>query len=120
MCRMLGYVTRTPTTLADLLGEQDLQDFAELSRKHGRLAGRRRYTRHVVPPPRSGRPGLVMLPPRCVRSHGLPPGHCREVVSSEADQLIRAELARAARQLERQLPLGLFQLYLEGARINED
>jgi predicted glutamine amidotransferase len=35
MCRMLGYVTRTPTTLADLLGEQDLQDFAELSRKHG-------------------------------------------------------------------------------------
>jgi hypothetical protein len=32
---MLGYVTRTPTTLADLLGEQDLQDFAELSRKHG-------------------------------------------------------------------------------------
>ena len=35
MCRMLGYVTRTPVTLADLLGEQDLQDFAELSRKHG-------------------------------------------------------------------------------------
>jgi predicted glutamine amidotransferase len=35
MCRMLGYVTRTPTTLADLLGEQDLQDFAGLSRKHG-------------------------------------------------------------------------------------
>jgi predicted glutamine amidotransferase len=35
MCRMLGYVTRTSTTLADLLGEQDLQDFAELSRKHG-------------------------------------------------------------------------------------
>ena len=35
MCRMLGYVTRTPATLADLLGEQDLQDFAELSRKHG-------------------------------------------------------------------------------------
>jgi predicted glutamine amidotransferase len=35
MCRMLGYVTRTPATLADLLGEPDLQDFAELSRKHG-------------------------------------------------------------------------------------
>ena len=35
MCRMLGYVTRTPATLPDLLGEQDLQDFAELSRKHG-------------------------------------------------------------------------------------
>ena len=35
MCRMLGYVNRTPTTLPDLLGEQDLQDFAELSRKHG-------------------------------------------------------------------------------------
>ena len=35
MCRMLGYVTRTPATLPDLPGEQDLQDFAELSRKHG-------------------------------------------------------------------------------------
>jgi Glutamine amidotransferases class-II len=35
MCRMLGYVTRTPATLADLLGEQDLQDLAELSREHG-------------------------------------------------------------------------------------
>lgn len=35
MCRLLGYVTRTPTTLADFLGEQDLQDFAEWSRKHG-------------------------------------------------------------------------------------
>jgi hypothetical protein len=33
---MLGYVTRTPTTLADLLGEQDLQDFAELSRSTAR------------------------------------------------------------------------------------
>ena len=35
MCRMLGYVTRTPATSAGLLGEQDLQDFAELSHKHG-------------------------------------------------------------------------------------
>ncbi|MDQ1545095.1 MAG: hypothetical protein QOK08_2733 [Actinomycetota bacterium] len=34
MCRLLGYVTRTPTTLAELLGEADLQEFAELSRKH--------------------------------------------------------------------------------------
>ena len=26
MCRMLGYVTRPPAILADLLGEQDLKD----------------------------------------------------------------------------------------------
>lgn len=35
MCRLLGYVTRTPTTLVGLLGEQDLAAFIELSRKHG-------------------------------------------------------------------------------------
>jgi predicted glutamine amidotransferase len=34
MCRLLGYVSRTPTTLAELLGEADLQEFTELSRKH--------------------------------------------------------------------------------------
>src|ERR1700758_2659147 len=35
MCRLLGYVTRTPATLADLLGEADLFEFTELSCKHG-------------------------------------------------------------------------------------
>ena len=35
MCRLLGYVTRTPTTLADLLGEAELFEFTELSCKHG-------------------------------------------------------------------------------------
>jgi predicted glutamine amidotransferase len=35
MCRLLGYVTSTPTTLADLLGEADLLEFTELSCKHG-------------------------------------------------------------------------------------
>jgi predicted glutamine amidotransferase len=34
MCRLLGYVTRTPTTLADLLGEKELDEFTELSCKH--------------------------------------------------------------------------------------
>ncbi|GAA4560901.1 class II glutamine amidotransferase [Planotetraspora kaengkrachanensis] len=35
MCRLLGYVTRTPTTLAQLLGEAELHEFTELSCKHG-------------------------------------------------------------------------------------
>jgi predicted glutamine amidotransferase len=35
MCRLLGYVTRTPAALADLLGEEDLFEFTELSCKHG-------------------------------------------------------------------------------------
>ena len=35
MCRLLGYVTRTPAALAELLGEQDLFEFTELSCKHG-------------------------------------------------------------------------------------
>jgi predicted glutamine amidotransferase len=35
MCRLLGYVTSTPTTLADLLGEDELHEFTELSCKHG-------------------------------------------------------------------------------------
>lgn len=35
MCRLLGYATRTPASLAELLGERDLADFTELSCKHG-------------------------------------------------------------------------------------
>jgi predicted glutamine amidotransferase len=35
MCRLLGYVTRTPAALAELLGEGDLFEFTELSCKHG-------------------------------------------------------------------------------------
>lgn len=35
MCRLLGWVARKPTTLAALLGQQDLFDFTELSGKHG-------------------------------------------------------------------------------------
>jgi predicted glutamine amidotransferase len=35
MCRLLGYVTATPATLADLLGEDELHEFTELSCKHG-------------------------------------------------------------------------------------
>jgi predicted glutamine amidotransferase len=34
MCRLLGYVTRTPTPLAALLGEAELHEFTELSCKH--------------------------------------------------------------------------------------
>lgn len=34
MCRLLGYASRTPVTLTDLLGEDELQGFVELSRKH--------------------------------------------------------------------------------------
>jgi predicted glutamine amidotransferase len=35
MCRLLGWAARTPTTLAELLGEADLEAFTALSRKHG-------------------------------------------------------------------------------------
>ena len=35
MCRLLGWAARTPRTLADLLGEEDLEEFTALSRKHG-------------------------------------------------------------------------------------
>jgi predicted glutamine amidotransferase len=35
MCRLLGWATRVPVSLADLLGEKDLDDFTELSCKHG-------------------------------------------------------------------------------------
>jgi predicted glutamine amidotransferase len=34
MCRLLGWTTRVPTTLADLLGEHDLRAFTELSVQH--------------------------------------------------------------------------------------
>jgi predicted glutamine amidotransferase len=34
MCRLLGWASRTPTTLADLLGSENLTDFTELSVKH--------------------------------------------------------------------------------------
>jgi predicted glutamine amidotransferase len=34
MCRLLGYVSRTPTTLAELLSEDELNEFTELSCKH--------------------------------------------------------------------------------------
>jgi predicted glutamine amidotransferase len=35
MCRLLGWAARAPRTLADLLGEEDLEAFTALSRKHG-------------------------------------------------------------------------------------
>ena len=35
MCRLLGWVTHAPTTPRDLLGDEDLLDFTELSVKHG-------------------------------------------------------------------------------------
>lgn len=34
MCRLLGFVTRRPVTLADLLGGEDLRAFTELSSRH--------------------------------------------------------------------------------------
>lgn len=34
MCRLLGFVSRTPTTLTELLGEDELAGFVELSRRH--------------------------------------------------------------------------------------
>jgi predicted glutamine amidotransferase len=48
MCRLLGWTTRTPTTLSDLLGEDDLADFTELSAKHGNGWGVARSTRRRV------------------------------------------------------------------------
>jgi predicted glutamine amidotransferase len=35
MCRLLGWAARTPVTLADLLGEAELDAFTSLSTKHG-------------------------------------------------------------------------------------
>ena len=47
MCRLLGWATRAPTTLSDLLGS-DLADFTELSTKHGDGWGLARSTRRGV------------------------------------------------------------------------
>jgi predicted glutamine amidotransferase len=35
MCRLLGWATRAPTTLLDLVGAEDLGTFSELSSRHG-------------------------------------------------------------------------------------
>ena len=35
MCRLLGFVSRHPATLRELLGEEELAEFTELSLKHG-------------------------------------------------------------------------------------
>jgi predicted glutamine amidotransferase len=35
MCRLLGWAASSPRTLAELLGDEDLDDFTALSRKHG-------------------------------------------------------------------------------------
>src|SRR4051794_15495367 len=35
MCRLLGWASRVPTSLLDLLGQDDLNDFTALSGKHG-------------------------------------------------------------------------------------
>jgi len=49
VCRLLGWTTRVPTTLSDLLGAEDLADFTELSAKHPDGWGVARSTgRHVV------------------------------------------------------------------------
>jgi predicted glutamine amidotransferase len=45
VCRLLGWSTREPTTLSELLGDEDLADFAELSAKHGDGWGVARSTR---------------------------------------------------------------------------
>src|SRR5206468_4104121 len=34
MCRLLAYASRTPVTLSDLLGTDELAEFTDLSRKH--------------------------------------------------------------------------------------
>jgi predicted glutamine amidotransferase len=47
MCRLLGWATRVPTTLRNLLGAE-LADFAELSTKHGDGWGVARGTRRGV------------------------------------------------------------------------
>jgi predicted glutamine amidotransferase len=48
MCRLLGWATRVPTTLTDLLGAGDLGGFTELSTKHGDGWGVARSTRRGV------------------------------------------------------------------------
>ena len=48
MCRLLGWTTRVPTTLDELLGADDLAAFTELSTKHGDGWGAARATRRRV------------------------------------------------------------------------
>jgi predicted glutamine amidotransferase len=48
MCRLLGWATRQPTTLRDLVGDQDLLAFTELSAKHGDGWGVARATQDGV------------------------------------------------------------------------
>jgi predicted glutamine amidotransferase len=48
MCRLLGWASRVPTTLLDLLGEEDLNAFTELSSKHADGWGLARSTRGGV------------------------------------------------------------------------
>jgi len=48
VCRLLGWTTRVPTTLSELLGEEDLAQFIELSAKHGDGWGMARSTRRGV------------------------------------------------------------------------
>ena len=48
MCRLLGWASREPTTLCDLLGDDDLADVTELSVKHGDGWGVARSTRRRV------------------------------------------------------------------------
>jgi len=48
MCRLLGWATRVPTTLTDLLGGGDLADFTALSAKHADGWGVARSTRRGV------------------------------------------------------------------------
>jgi predicted glutamine amidotransferase len=48
MCRLLGWTTRVPTTVSDLLGEADLADFTGLSALHRDGWGVARSTRRRV------------------------------------------------------------------------
>ncbi|WP_448628473.1 class II glutamine amidotransferase [Geodermatophilus sp. URMC 64] len=48
MCRLLGWAARVPTSLLDLLGEEDLDAFTELSCKHADGWGLARSTRRGV------------------------------------------------------------------------
>jgi predicted glutamine amidotransferase len=48
MCRLLGWAARTPRTVADLLGPEDLAAFTALSRKHGDGWGVAWHTGHGI------------------------------------------------------------------------
>ncbi len=48
MCRLLGFVSRQPTTLSELLGEDELAEFTELSVKHGDGWGFARAAGHGI------------------------------------------------------------------------